>query len=826
MFESSKTLRRASTIVAAASVLLGLPTALGASVANAAVPFNSTLQFQGCPFKGTDDPVADASSCATQATVNTSKPLTVTYIPSSNGESAAGQVITFEVGSTPAESNAESAPPGTNSSTASFSTAQPSQTQTQPGGNIATCTTDSAGKCTANLTDPNAETVYVNVYPGSPGNPTGDSATIRVDILPGSVAPARVSLTDQQSVCPTGFDGCSDIDDAIPGIVQQLQIQVTAVSGAGGSGATVDCNNPPPTSGSCTGAPLSGQSVTLNVDHGFFTNNCQGPATNVANNGQQGGPATPNPQGTANNYADCSFTTTPAKDVPVGNLKSNGTSTTVTTDANGYATVSVAIGRDAGFDGTGVVLAHVTATIGGASFTLRNAGDNNTGTGSGCSSESTVDQTEPGCNAIVFWTTQEMPLNGGSLKLVPLGTTLSKTSTNFVPDSQSVIFVLDATDQFGNLVSDPFFNGSGDWPDPAQNSIDMTRTGHGDLALCDDYNASNPCVTPTSVSAGTLQTDGTFTQTTTGEPSLNANLGPDADSLNGGPIDEQVRYILTPYQSGSVGSNVNGPFHGAIDDGSATVSATWHAPVFTFASYTAATASPAADAVATYSPYTTSTPKDMTDTFSVTFYNQLAQPVVTFSTTPSNRVHRGTVVTVSATVVDQHGQPIQGLNVQFLRGGSNESSCTPTYPNGYKVQTNAQGKAGFSFTCSAAGTSNVTVIVSDGSGNELARGTQSVTFTAPKRHVSASIHCSSPRRHVLRCVVHVSPRLAGLTVVFKRVTASGTHRIAVRVTNINGVAKLVKKHLKSGKHWTVKAHVRSTSTTTGANTGTSSATIK
>jgi hypothetical protein len=103
---------------------------------------------------------------------------------------------------------------------------------------------------------------------------------------------------------------------------------------------------------------------------------------------------------------------------------------------------------------------------------------------------------------------------------------------------------------------------------------------------------------------------------------------------------------------------------------------------------------------------------------------------------------------------------------------------------------------------------------------------KAVTPPPAKTKITALINCFSPKKHVLKCKVKEAPAKAGLTVVFKRKTASGVHKIGVSVTNSNGVAKITKKHLKRHKIWRVFAHVRSTSTTTGATTGTDKTRIK
>ncbi|MCW2826237.1 MAG: hypothetical protein JWQ91_3154 [Aeromicrobium sp.] len=87
------------------------------------------------------------------------------------------------------------------------------------------------------------------------------------------------------------------------------------------------------------GDPLKNAAVSLSLDHGFFTT-----------------------------YADSEAKLTPATALAVGGLygvwKDEGKTKSATTDANGKVTVTVAIGRDAGFDDDGRVDAKLTVKAG------------------------------------------------------------------------------------------------------------------------------------------------------------------------------------------------------------------------------------------------------------------------------------------------------------------------------------------------------------------------------------------------------------------------------------------------------------------------------
>ena len=107
---------------------------------------------------------------------------------------------------------------------------------------------------------------------------------------------------------------------------------------------------------------------------------------------------------------------------------------------------------------------------------------------------------------------------------------------------------------------------------------------------------------------------------------------------------------------------------------------------------------------------------------------------MTFKVQPNSSVPTGTAVTVQATVVDQFQNGIVNQTVDAVRSGANESSCVPSQnlQNGGNVttplQTNTSGIAGYTFTCNAAGVSNVSMVVLGPGGTQLAQGREAVTF--------------------------------------------------------------------------------------------------
>ena len=399
------------------------------------------------------------------------------------------------------------------------------------------------------------------------------------------------------------------------------------------------------------------------------------------------------------------------------------------------------IARDSGLDDNGILPFSISATAPGASAPLVANYSGNGTAGQNCATT----PTNGGCPVLLTWSTQNTPYNGGGLTLKAVDGNVISGNPNHVPTTQTRTYIVQATDQFGNLTSD-----AGD-PNP----ITLAATGNPDLYKCGSYSGSTPCTGATTAGSSTA-TDGSGVQTRTYSPVSASYNG--LFNSTGGTVQERYNAFAL---NGTAGTQ--------------TDTATWKAPVTTFNTFFAATATN--PAVATYATTATAT---KTAAVVFDFYVQSAQPVVTFATTPGNTVNTGTTVTVSATVKDQFGQPIKNANVQFIRSGNNDSSCTPTYPNGYGQQTNSDGKAGFSFTCNQAGTSNVSIIVSDNSGVELARGTQAVTFTGANTGQRGALTLSTHAINVGQAAVVTLTGTPGQAYTLYALTRPGTSYVAVR----------------------------------------------
>jgi len=709
------------------------------------------LWFTNCPQTALNT----TGNCVTQQAQGASSTYSVKYLEA--GAPAAGRTVAFSLTNTAGGS--------------AFAAAQPAGTTFQTG-TTAVCTTGADGTCSVTLSANAAATGSATITAITQN--TAPYPASRAQQLVNFVATTtfgRLTRASETDIRPaTQADAVNEPGDAV-------QLKFTA---------TAKCT-PATGNNNCTANALASQQLTVTTDHGFFTPNCISSDVTATNN-----------------YANCTFDPAAASGGKVGNLKSLGASTTVTTDANGQFTVTLAVGRDTSFDQNGVVVATVSAAASGGSPVAETApgqGPNGLTGQTACTAPS-AGAPEAGCPSGTVWTTVARPLNGASVKIVSVPNTstepvLSDTATNNVPtnNKNTRVVVVHLTDQFGNLTS----GGTG-----ANAGVTLASTGVADLLHCTTYSNSVACGdgagggTNTSsgdATASTPSTDSSGVATRTYTHVLGSYLS--AFSSTGVPTQERYEAV----------NATNTP-------GTQTLKATWAAPVTTFNTFAAGP-----PAVATYTTSTSS----MSDTVVINWYDQNAQAVATFSTTPSNTVKAGTVVSVSATVKDQFGQPIQGDNVQFIRSGpqtNNGTSCSATQsPAGTK--TNAAGQAGFSFTCTNPSTQVVTIVVQDGSGNELARGTQTINFTGTttsKRTVSAHIvYCKSPSKHLLVCKVQVTPHIAGLQVTLR--DGSG-HFLGSQRTNHNGVVTIKHGRLKSHKRIHVHARVAGSATTKAATSNT------
>mgnify|MGYP001548055487 CR=1 FL=1 len=735
-------------------------------------------------------------------------------------------------------------------------TASTGVTLVGPGNKQATCATAADGTCSFMLVDNNAADIGTSVtmtveengapfgYNHAGGNTfcdidsaappatcaagvgqdpstgAGNAAVELINVSSAPVPPGRVNLISAKLIAP-GSQSAGSSKSAEPGDAIQLQYQLLGTCTP--SSAFQNCDN---TAGSgALSVADAGIPLALSVDHGFFTPNC------TVSRSTQGNPIT----GT-NNYDNCSFSTAPAANGVVGNLTSSGTTQNVTTDSGGYFTVTLGIGKDTAFDNNGFVVAHLTAATSGttvSTFAPMQVGALPVGTSCPVGGESiqaqlpvgtsailkgdgTVTPAQPGCQEDVAWTTRETPLNGAKATLATIKPLSSpnnvsiNTENNYdatdsgtinVPDTGRVVFVVHATDQFGNLTND-----AGD------GNLWLSKSGPGQVWKC-PFGGGSPvdaCPQPPVLATsgvGTAQADLTTKQLD------KAVIGSYTD------LPAQQRYQADTFPYGAFGGNdgytTTVP---SVNDGTTTVVLSWAPNAQQFASFSGAVG-PAA-AVATYKTVAATTTS--TDTYTLNFYNQLAQPVITFAVVPGNKVKTSTGVTVTATVLDQFKNPLVGVTVDALRSGANESSCVPIQNvangggAGNVLFTNTSGSAAYTFSCNMPGASTVTMIVEGygqvgGSQISLARGTETVTFTGSGTHSTVerpTVSLTSFHKHHLTVNVHTSPSLgAGHTVNIYRLRNGIKHLVGQTHTGPRGNASLSFHGLRSGAHWRVAAKV-------------------
>jgi hypothetical protein len=521
--------------------------------------------------------------------------------------------------------------------------------------------------------------------------------------------PTRVDLISSTVISP---DTQSTVyqNDAEPGDAVQNVYYVTGACSPQAGKANCD---PPNSAGQGvagdSGTPVANATLSIAVDHGFFTPNCV--------------------SGAVTEYAGCSFTVPPVAGGQVGYLASLGTTETAMTDSAGEFVVTLGIGRDTNFDDDGIVTTAVS--VGG----LRSSspGDRASGVQCGGGTElmpplvsGTVSPLAPGgCEVENEWTTQEQPLNelfAGLIDLPPIVSTpgnvvptennVSATDggTTSVPDIDRVDFVVHIEDQFENLTSNA---GGPDLPV-------LTKLGPGSLYTCTGTSAVSACTGGALSGTSSPQPGGTTKQVVSAvtgsylDPATQVRYQADTSQ---GTIN--LRYPCSVGESGCSAANTETP---GANDGTQTNVLASTGSTTTFQTFIPGIAGPN---VATYHAGNS----NATDTYTLSFYDQFTAPVITFSITPdptAGSVPVSTNETIQANVLDSSATPIVGQVVAFSRSGANASSCTAAS----STSTDTSGVAKKVLTCTNAGTTSVTAtITSNPGGTQLATKTWSVVFT-------------------------------------------------------------------------------------------------
>jgi hypothetical protein len=636
---------------------------------DAGISFDS-VQVAGCPQNTVDA----TTNCVSQAPVTSPSLVTVQFLQGGFEDEGYELVATVDNGAT-------------------FTADQPDGS-TQESAQQASCETNSAGECTFSVVDSSHESVDFNVSRSQDAGAPTPSADELLDFVSGSTLPARIDLLSAQMLAPS-VQGTA-AQSAEPGDAIQLKYQVSG--GCAPTGGNVNC----------TGTPWANAPVTLSVDHGFFTPNCE--------QTQSDDPT----QLVFNVYGKCVFSSAPVAGAEVGYLANLGMTKSVVTNSVGQFVVTIGIGFDFGFDDNGIVVAHVRA----GSLPSEIPGQRT----SPCSDSTADNVVAPtsasagatdlgGCAADIQWTTREQPLNGDGAYLEsegndyqPPGEPIPANNNVFaddfgttnIPDVDRVDFVVRMYDQFDNLTSDA----GGSLPS-------VRKSGPGSLYLCDGSDADLQCTGGTLAGSSVGQPDGTSVQQVqvagsyydaSDEVLLQADTSDGSINLRGpcnsfdGPGDCQAANAATP----------------GVRDGTQADVLTWNGPETSFS-----------QEIAGLWLYSAGTWPPSTDAYTLNFYHQLAA-TVTFGEGPAKTVSISGDAVVSATVVDQFGSAIVDQTVAFSPSGPNASSCTP----GDSSTTGSDGTAYFQVSCTAGGQLTLPMVITGADGTEYAAGVETINFTA------------------------------------------------------------------------------------------------
>ncbi len=500
-------------------------------------------------------------------------------------------------------------------------------------------------------------------------------------------------------------------------------------------------------------------------------------------------------------YNDCSLagnggTGTAVSGSQVGWLTTSGSTMKTTTNNVGQVTFYLTVQKDANLAKYGIDFGSVTVTVGSATAALSETVPGASASATTCPTIGVTDfQSAPftpaalasgadagvfspiyapghgpvaGCASAQLVQTYSAPYNYSSplVSAIPAKSFSTTGSTN-VPDVNTEQFHVTLQDQFGNPLGNQTATG-----------VNITSTDNGgglyycanstSLTTCNGSSGPVPDTTPTNtnveVQQSTVLVDNGFTQP----------------------------FVLRAPTYNYYTATATNPDQGAVLDGAQVVNVSGSLPTDVW--------QPQTPNSTVLVPNTTGTAAITASNFTINWYNQLAQPIVTFKVTPKATVGIGQVITLSAKVVDQFKNPIAGDRVEFFFGGSgyNALICQEGF---FAPTTNANGTAGDSITCSGNSTINATIIVTDASGNEIARGSYVLRFsggpTVTKVYVTPPGH-QAPGTITIRVttnqpggVVHLFDEYAGArTFVQKAISTAvpnSARNAGVVIFHISGV---------------------------------------
>jgi len=591
-------------------------------------------------------------------------------------------------------------------------------------------------------------------------NPTEGPVVLQVDFI-NDVTPATVAFT-ADNTAPTGTVDLNGGGAHTPGELQEYDIEVRTA-------------DDPNTAGDQS-KPLTNSTVTVKVDHGYFTD---------------GTPAT-----------------APAIGADAGAYKDLGKSVEVKTDGSGVATVLVGIGRDEGFDDDGKVTATITATAGTATKT----------------------QTQD-------WNSAD-PINGGQVKIVASPEDRQSGPIDPAPLSGSIRYDVFTTDQFGNVVGNEPVAITVDDPDATVSgltagSVNSDFDNRGEIVVTADragtyqitgswttetyrFTVATGNGTPTRVApAGETVTgtaDAEFYAVDFAASDITISSSPEGNVPVGTAVTETVKVVDqegNPVPGLSVRFVVNGPGSQSSDSANTITTNANGEAFYTVVGNSAGTA----NVTAIVSDGTQV--KNLSD--SITFEAPAEEPTdisdTTISSDAEGPVTPGTIVTETVKVLDQNGDPVKGVSVEFFRSGPAGATDTKT------VTTNAAGEAIYTFTSTDEGTATIRATASDDDQNITV--TDEVVFddgVTPPAPIVARLTGADNGARADRLTVTTAPAATGATVKLYTVKNGVRKLVKTGTLNADGSISFRVKDMNKNRFTKYVAVVSATDTTLGDTT--------
>lgn len=174
----------------------------------------------------------------------------------------------------------------------------------------------------------------------------------------------------------------------------------------------------------------------------------------------------------------------------------------------------------------------------------------------------------------------------------------------------------------------------------------------------------------------------------------------------------------------------------------------------------------------------------LTDSQAVSFYAyDITTATLTLDDDTNGSAVVGQAVTETAKVLDSKGQPVQGVDVAFLRQGP--GGVTDGDPN-LTQTTNAKGEAYYSFTGTSVGTAKVSAVFSDDTGRKTLTDSVAITGGSAPTAIKVTLTGDNNGGKDDKLVVTTTGKAAGADITIYKVKKNGKKGAVVATATVTG----------------------------------------